>query len=161
MLLTVARFSLLLLLGLLVGAMFGIWVGSNPSGLSANAYVEQQQNAIRSLNTLLPLMGAVCIVLSVALAVDAKCESRTRLLFVATAVCLLGAAVITRFCNQPINAVVATWNAQNPPPQWEHLRTEWWQWHIVRTVAGIAGFASALAAVLSSRGSARQHPNAV
>jgi hypothetical protein len=59
------RFILLLLLSLLIGTMFGIWLGFNPASLSAAAYVEQQQNAIRSLNTLLPVMGAVCILLAV------------------------------------------------------------------------------------------------
>jgi hypothetical protein len=58
------RFILLLLLSLLIGTMFGIWVGFNPASLSAAAYVEQQQNSIRSLNTLLPVMGAVCILLA-------------------------------------------------------------------------------------------------
>jgi len=54
----IVRFVLLVVLALLVGSMFGTWVGYDPAGLSASAYVEQQQNAIRSLNTLLPAMGA-------------------------------------------------------------------------------------------------------
>ena len=66
----IIRFVLVVLLALLVGTMFGIWVGFNPARLSASAYVEQQQNAIRSLNTLLPAMAAVCILLTVALAVN-------------------------------------------------------------------------------------------
>lgn len=153
----VVRFAFVLLLSLLVGTMFGIWVGFNPSSLSATAYIEQQQNAIRSLNTLLPFMGAVCIVLAVWLAVVTKNEPRTRLLLVAAIVCLLVAAAVTRFCNQPINAVVITWNAQSPPPQWVQLRAEWWQWHIVRTVAGIAALGLALAAVLRSKASGLQN----
>jgi len=144
----VIRFVLLLILGLLVGTMFGIWSGFNPLSLSAGAYVEQQQNAIRSLNTLLPLMGAACIALAVWLAVLARNEPRTRWLLIATVACLVVAAVVTRFFNQPINAVVIAWNAQSPPPEWVQLRIEWWRWHIVRTAAGIAGFAFALAAAL-------------
>jgi uncharacterized membrane protein len=50
----IIRFALVVLLALLVGTMFGIWIGFNPASLSALAYVEQQQNTIRSLNTLLP-----------------------------------------------------------------------------------------------------------
>jgi uncharacterized membrane protein len=75
-------------------------------------------------------------------------------------VCLVVAAVVTRLCNQPINAVVITWNAQSPPPQFEQLRAEWWQWHIVRTVAGVAGFGFALAAMLWSKATGLQHHNA-
>jgi len=63
MIVFVIRFVLLVLLALLVGSMFGIWVGFNPANLSAATYIEQQQNAIRSLNVLLPALGAICIVL--------------------------------------------------------------------------------------------------
>lgn len=159
MVLNTVRFVFLLTLSLVVGAMFGILAGYNPLSLSATAYVEQQQNAIRSLNTLLPLMGAVCIVLAVGLAVVATNEPKTRFLLVAAVICLLIAAVVTRFYNQPINAVVVTWNAQSPPSQWTQLRAEWWQWHIVRTLAGIAGLGFALAAMLRSNSTALQRHN--
>jgi hypothetical protein len=70
------RFVLVVVLALLVGTMFGIWLGYNPADLSATAYVEQQQNAIRALNTLLPAMGAVSIVLAASLAVMSKGDAR-------------------------------------------------------------------------------------
>ncbi len=151
----VIRFVLLLLLSLLVGTMFGILAGYNPSALSAAAYVEQQQNAIRSLNLLLPLMGAVCILLTVWLAVRSRGEPRVRALLVAAAVCLLVAALVTRFGNQPINAEVITWSAQSPPPNWTDLRDRWWSWHMVRTFAGILGLGFTLLSVLLSRRAAQ------
>ena len=147
----VVRFVLLLLLALLVGTMFGIWVGYNPSALSAAAYVEQHQNAIRSLNTLLPVIGAVCIVLTVWLAILAKDDARARYLLVAAVVCLLAAALVTRFGNQPINAIVMTWSPQSPPAEWAQLRDAWWRWHIVRASAGIVGLCLILLAVLGVR----------
>ena len=145
------RFVLLLLLALLVGTMFGIWAGYNPAALSASAYVEQQQNAIRSLDTLLPAIGAVCIVLTVWLAILAKDDAPARYLLVAAAVCLLAAALVTRFGNQPINAIVMTWNPQSPPAEWAQLRDAWWRWHMVRASAGIAGLGLVLVAVLGAR----------
>ena len=145
------RFILLLLLALLVGTMFGIWAGYNPAALSASAYVEQQQNAIRSLNTLLPAIGAACIVLTIWLAILAKDDARARYLLVAAAVCLLAAALVTRFGNQPINAIVMTWNPQSPPAEWAQLRDAWWQWHMVRASAGIASLGLILLAVLGAR----------
>jgi cytochrome bd-type quinol oxidase subunit 2 len=145
------RFILLLLLSLLVGTTFGIWVGFNPSSLSAAAYVEQQQNAIRSLNTLLPVMGAVCIALAAWLAVQSKDNSRSRYLLVAAIACLVVAALVTRFGNQPINAQVITWSAQSPPANWAQLRDTWWQLHVVRTLAGILGLSLTLLAVLGSK----------
>jgi uncharacterized membrane protein len=128
--------------------MFGIWVGFNPSSLSAAAYVEQQQNAIRSLNTLLPIMGGVCILLAALLAIQSKSDSRSRNLLIGAIVCLVVAALVTRFGNQPINAEVITWSAQSPPANWVQLRDAWWQWHVVRTFAGILGLGLTLLAVL-------------
>ncbi len=111
MALSVARFFLLFLLSLLVGTMFGILVGYNPAGLSALAYVEQQQNAIRSFNTLLPSMGALCIVLTVGLAFRLRSDRRVCYLHVVAAILMVVAALVTRFGNQPINAIVMTWSA--------------------------------------------------
>lgn len=149
----IARFLQLMLLALLAGTMFGIWVGFNPMPLSATAYVEQQQNAIRSLNTLLPAMGAARIVLTAFLVIRSKGNPRLRYMLGAAIVLLLVAAVVTRFANQPINAIVITWSAQAPPVEWAQLREQWWHWHIVRTVAAIGALALAVLAALSSRAS--------
>jgi uncharacterized membrane protein len=142
-------FLLLVLLALLVGTMFGIWVGFNPATFSAGAYVEQQQNAIRSLNTLLPFMGAICIVLIITLAVLSKATPHSRYLLVGATVLMLVAALVTRFGNQPINANVMEWSAQSPPTNWAELRDQWWQWHIVRTVAGIGALILTVLAILA------------
>lgn len=142
-------FVLLLLAALLVGTMFGIWVGFDPAALSAQAYVEQQQNAIRSLNTFLPALGAVCIALTVALAVLS--QGRTRAWLGAAAVCFVAAGLITRFGNQPINAIVITWSPQAPDARWMEMRDTWWHWHIARTLFGIVAIGFALIAALGRR----------
>jgi len=152
---TIIRFLDLLLVALLVGTMFGIWVGFNPAGLSAATYVEQQQHTIRALNTLMPLLGAVCIVLTCVLAVLTKESRRRRYLLVAVAVCLLLAGAVTRLENQPINSVVMTWTSQAPPANWSELRDQWWQWHIVRTLAGIAALCLLILDALSNQNPSR------
>ncbi|CAN5641115.1 hypothetical protein BH20ACI3_BH20ACI3_42120 [soil metagenome] len=124
------RFISLLLTSLLVGTMFGVWLGFNPSGLTAATYVEMQQNAIRALNTSLPALGAVCILLTAALAVLTKNDKRGRYLLIAAVTCLVTAGLITRFANQPINAQVMRWSAQAPAANWMELRDTWWHWHI-------------------------------
>ncbi len=85
------RFISLLLTALLVGTMFGIWLGFNPSALTAVAYVEMQQNAIRALNISLPALGAVCILLTATLAVLTKNDKRERSLLIAAVICLVTA----------------------------------------------------------------------
>ena len=147
--LTVAiRFVSLFLTGLLVGSMFGIWLGYNPAALSSSAYVEMQQNAIRSLNVPFPILGLVCIVLTGTLAALSKTDKRGRFLLVIAALCLVAAGLITRFANQPINAVVMGWSAQAPASNWAELRDAWWHWHALRTLVATVGFALALFAAI-------------
>ncbi|HSQ81420.1 MAG TPA: DUF1772 domain-containing protein [Casimicrobiaceae bacterium] len=152
---TIIRFIDLLLVALLAGTTFGIWLGFDPTGLSAAAYVEQQQHAIRALNSLLPAAGALCIVLTLVLAMAAKRNPRTRYLLLASTVCMVVAAVVTRFGNQPINAQVITWAVQAPPANWAELRDWWWQWHTVRTVAMVAALAMLILATITDRVSSR------
>lgn len=152
------RFVLLMLVALLVGTMVGIWVGFNPAGLSSSAYVEQQQDAIRAFNVLLPAVGAGCVLLALLLAFMSSGDPRSRYLLVAVAVLLVVAGLVTRFGNQPINAVVASWSAQSPAANWAQLRDDWWYWHVVRSVAGVLALALLVLAVLGARqtaGSAR------
>lgn len=152
MIATSIRFFNLLLMSLLVGTMFGVWLGFNPAALTATAYVEMQQNAIRTLNVSLPAIGFVSILLTAALAVLAKDDKRVRYLLIAAFACLVTAGVITRFANQPINAVVITWSPEAPAGNWMDLRDRWWRWHVLRTLAGVCGLVLALlAAVLPAR----------
>ena len=141
----------LLLTSLLVGAMFGIWLGFNPSALTAMAYVEMQQNSIRALNTSLPALGLVCILLTAALAALTRNDKRGRYLLVAAAIFLAMAGFVTRFGNQPINAVVMTWRPDAPAANWMELRDTWWHWHILRTVAGVSALTLALLAALGGQ----------
>jgi hypothetical protein len=154
MLITVLRFFGLFLTALLVGTMFGIWLGFNPAALSAGAYVEMQQNTIRALNVILPALGMLCIVLTSALAAVTKGDRPGRLLLVLAALCLASAGLVTRFANQPINAVVMTWSAEAPPTHWTELRDAWWQLHKVRTALAVGGFALALFAAVRQRAGA-------
>ena len=144
------RFVSLLLTSLLVGTMFGVWLGFNPTALTATAYVEMQQNAIRALNVSLPVLGATCILLTAILAVLTK-DRASRVLLVAAVICLIAAGLITRFGNQPINAIVMTWSAQAPASNWTELRDAWWRLHILRTVAGVSALVSALLACMLAR----------
>jgi uncharacterized membrane protein len=155
MLIVTIRFVSLFLTGLLVGTMFGMWMGFNPAALSPSAFVEMQQNAIRALNVPLPILGAACIILTATLAVLSKTDKRARWLLVVAALCLAAAGLITRFANQPINAVVMSWSAQAPASNWAELRDTWWHWHTLRTAVAIAGFALALLAAVGRAGTAQ------
>src|SRR5688572_6253884 len=99
--------------GLIAGIIFGIWMGYNPLDLSGVAYVEQQQNAIRALNVLMPVLGLISILLTIANAIMCKKDKLSRnVLFIAAGL-LIASGLITRFGNQPINAIVITWNLES------------------------------------------------
>ena len=131
-------FANVLVVALLAGAVFGIWLGYDPAGLSPTTYVEQQQHAIRALNVTMPMLGAIGILLTIASAALARTQRRSLNLLLAALACLVIAALVTRFGNQPINATVMTWSAAGPPSDWTRFRDAWWQWHIIRTVAMLA-----------------------
>jgi uncharacterized membrane protein len=119
--------------------------------LSASAFVETQQNAIRALNVPFPVLVLACIVFTASLAALTKTDKRARWLLVIAALCLAAAGLITRFANQPINAVVMGWSAQAPASNWAELRDTWWYWHTLRTVVAVSGFALALLAAVGRR----------
>jgi uncharacterized membrane protein len=136
---------------LLVGAMFCAWLIFNPAQLDASQYIIVQQQGIRTLNTVMPLLGGLTILMSVVSAVLAR-EDKTRMsLLIGTAVLFIISGLITRFGNQPINAIVRGWNSAAPPDQWTVLRDTWWRWHCMRLCTVSAGSALLIVATLMRR----------
>jgi uncharacterized membrane protein len=141
-------FANLLLAAMVVGALFGAWLFLNPAGLDASSYVVLQQQAIRTMNRVMPALGAVTILVTITAAVLGR-DDRARLGLLAVAVvCFVTIGLITRFLNQPINAMVMTWRGDLPPSNWTRLRDEWWRWHKVRLATGLVGLSLQIAATL-------------
>jgi hypothetical protein len=89
----------------------------------------------------MPILGLISILLTAAYAVMSKREKLKRnLLFMATVLLIVG-GLITRFGNQPINAIVITWDLQTIPDTWTALRDKWWSCHIMRTLSTMLAFA--------------------
>jgi uncharacterized membrane protein len=144
----ITNFANLLCASLLVGAMFGAQLFLNPAGLTAPSYILVQQQGIRRFNTTLPALGAATILLTVSAAILARTDSRRVYLLSAAAVCFIAAGLVTRFLNQPLNAVVMTWRPETYPSDWTTLRDEWWRGHIVRLASGLLGLSLVIAASL-------------
>jgi uncharacterized membrane protein len=141
-------FANLLLVALVVGALFGARLFLNPVGFDASSYVVLQQQAIRTMNRVMPALGAVTILVTITAAVLGR-DDRARLaLLVAAVVCFATIGLITRFLNQPINAIVMTWSANSPPSNWTRLRDKWWRWHLIRLATGLVGLSLLIAATL-------------
>lgn len=141
MVLTATRFLQLMIGALVIGTMFTVWAGYDPRGYSYTAYVEQHHNAVRGLNVLVPALAVFTIVLTLFAAwLQRSWRSQLLLLLVAAAL-MVCAGLVTRFGDQPINAIVDTWTTDNPPAGWELLRAEWWTYHLVRMGFGTVGYA--------------------
>lgn len=123
---------------IVAGGTFTFWRGYPPQGLSSTAFVEMQQDAIRGLNALLPATALAGIVATLVLAWLSHGLRRRWFLFAAALLVLAG--FITRFGNQPINAIVMTWTPTSPPAGWETLRDRWWTLHLTRTAFTCAGY---------------------
>lgn len=141
----------LLLISLITGSMFGIWRGYNPASFSPATFVEMHQGAVRGLNSLLPAMGLACMVTVVALSWLGRGTAQSFWLYGAAAAAMIAAGLITRFANQPINAIVMTWGA-TPPEGWQALRDSWWTWHLARLAAGVGAEVLLIAAIFTQRG---------
>lgn len=138
----------LLLAALLVGTMFGVWLFLNPARLDAISYVMVQQQAIRTLNTVLPALGAATILVTIAAAALGRDDSARLWLLVTVVVCFMASGLVTRFLNQPINAIVINWRVDAVPSNWTELRDDWWRWHLVRLCTGIAGLSLLIVAAV-------------
>jgi hypothetical protein len=148
----IVRSANLLLASLVVGAMFGIWLTGNPVDLSPNTYVQQQQRMISALNVTMPVLGWSAALLTLTSAILARQRRGILSLYVVSFAPFIAAGLVTRFLNQPINAIVMTWTADDPPTEWMTLRDGWWRWHVVRTLLGLGGLCLLILASLVGYG---------
>jgi uncharacterized membrane protein len=137
------------LAAILAGIMLALWAGHNPADLPYWVYLQRQQATIRTLNTPMPLLGAATILVTLVSAYLRRTQRMACGALVVAALLLVGAGLITRLANQPINAIVMTWLPSQPPADWEQLRDQWWRWHILRTLLGCTALVLLLAGNLS------------
>lgn len=135
----VIRFCNIVMVALVTGTIFGIWIGYNPKDLSAPTFIEQQQNAILALNTLMPILGLITILLTLTSAFLQRKDKIAFSALVVASVFLIVSGLTTKFGNQPINSIVMTWDMNTPPNNWTELRNQWWIFHELRTLSAFIG----------------------
>ncbi|MGX7666675.1 DUF1772 domain-containing protein [Flavobacterium pedocola] len=131
---TIIRFCNILLVALLAGTSFGIWVGFNPLNYSASTYIEQQQHLIASLNTLMTALVVIATLVTIVSAFLQRQEKFTFVSLLTAAFFLASCIVISRFGNLPIQTEILSWSIASPPDNWTEMRDKWWTFHILRTV---------------------------
>jgi hypothetical protein len=148
---TLAQAGALVLLGLVVGSMFGIWRGYDITTYSPTTFIDVHQGAVRGLNTLLPALAAASLVLVLILGVMARNRPAVLGLYIAAALAIIAGGIITRLLNQPINDQVMTWTAANFPADWSSLRDRWWTWHQARLAVTLGAQLLLIAAIFADR----------
>lgn len=133
----IIRFFNVVMVALVAGTIFGIWLGYNPKNLSAPTFIEQQQSAITALNTLMPLLGLITILLTLSSAFLQRKEKNTFITLLIAALFLILSGLTTKFGNQPINSIVMAWDMNTPPSNWIELRDQWWTYHKIRTATAL------------------------
>ena len=136
----IIRFIDIVMAGLIAGILFGIWLGYNPKTYSVSTYLEQQQGAIKSLNTIMPLLGLITIILTIISAFLQKDNKTIFISLVIATIFLIISGLVTKFGNQPINKIVMTWNKTEVPSNWTELRDKWWLFHILRALTAFVAF---------------------
>ena len=138
---TIIRFLNIILVALLAGTSFGIWVGLNPANYSTSTYIEQQQHLVLSLQTLLVSLVIIATLVTITSAFLQREDKKTFMALLVAACFLLLCIVITRFGNLPIQTEMMTWNIHAVPDGWMVLRDQWWSFHIQRTIAELVALA--------------------
>jgi uncharacterized membrane protein len=134
---SIIRFLNIILAALLAGTSFGIWIGFNPMNLSFSTYIEQQQNMLQSLRTLMVSLILLATIITLLSAYLQKHDKSTFIFLILAAVFFITCILITRFGNKPIDDFVITWTKDAIPNNWTELRDNWWLFHILRTIAEI------------------------
>ena len=131
------RFLNIIVAALLAGVSFGIWIGFDPSGLSPSTFVEQQQNMLQSLRTLMVSLVVIATLITMLSAYLQKHDKPTSISLIIAGVFFIACILITLFGNKPIDDIVITWTKEAIPDNWLDLRDNWWSFHILRTLAEI------------------------
>ena len=103
-------------------------------------FVESQHGAIKALNTLMPVLGLLTIILTVFSAILQKQNQFVFVTLIIAAGFLLISGLITKFGNQPIHSVVMTWSKASTPINWSEQRDKWWLLHKLRTLTTFISF---------------------
>jgi archaellum biogenesis protein FlaJ (TadC family) len=133
----IVRFLNIIVAALLAGVSFGIWIGFNPSVLSPSAFIEQQQNMLQSLRTLMVSFVFIATLITILSAYLQKHDKSNFISLIIAAVFFIACILITLFGNKPIDDKVITWTKDAIPNNWTELRDNWWSFHILRTIAEI------------------------
>ena len=143
------------LFALVVGVFWGTWfsLSRSMSAITPSTFLEVGHTMIANLGgPMAVLMPATLVSAVPVLFVLYRLHRRASFaLILVGAALLVVALVITLSVNVPIDYAIAGWTVDTLPSDWTSIRNRWEAYHAARTFISLAGFGSALAALLWSR----------
>jgi len=138
----IATFGIGLLAGILVGTGLSEFTAR---GLPESAWVMRFQLEDHLFaRAMPPLMLTTLLALIAAFALARK---PSRWFLGISIVLMLAVLVVTIGFEVPLNKQIQSWTPGSAPPVWQHVRDLWLQRHLVRMVACVMSFISALGAL--------------
>ena len=148
--LMIVRYGLLLAVGLLAGALVGVWLLEHSFRGGGSFYTELKQLQISTFTAPLSLLGAGTVVLGLIYLFLVRGNRLAAGLALAGVLCFVVGFVITVWGHFPINARIVGWSGEAPPEQWAQTAADWRRAHDLRTLLGVLGFGLLLASSLKS-----------
>jgi len=150
-----ALFVHVFLFALVLGVFWGTWfsLSRSISAITAPTFLEIGHTMIGNLGGPMAVLMPATLVSAVPVLIALhRLHRRTSFSLTLVGVGLLAfALVITLSVNVPIDNDIARWSVDTLPSDWTSIRNRWEAYHAARTFVTLAGFGSALAAILWSR----------
>ena len=133
--------TVIILTGVLAGAILATWLSEVSIGGSAELWIAYHQAITDAYTYALPPIGGLALIAALAALATSWRNSHGRRHLLAAVGCLLLGFIVTVVVHFPINAEIATWQPADPPANWQQFRDRWLTAHAVRTVLAVAAFA--------------------
>ncbi|MFJ4654532.1 anthrone oxygenase family protein [Nocardia sp. NPDC088792] len=137
----------LLLVGIYMGGVVCFVLAPSVTHLDAHAYISFWQAENHDYGRVMPILLLTCLATVVASAAMGARHGRRVWIFELGAATLIGAAILVTVTRmEPLNHQANSWDPDNPPADWETIRSHWLAWHDLRTAFAVAAFTSLLIA---------------
>ena len=152
MLLTICALISIVLAALVAGMFSGPWLALTRSmaTFEPSVFLAIVDRLNRNMAPLMTILLPVSLLSMAPLLILAYGDRPT--MFALTLAALVSFAVallVTMMIEVPIVKQITTWTVATLPANWRQLRDRWGAFHIIRVVAGLAGFALLVAGALS------------
>jgi len=127
---------------LVTGVFWGPWLGLSRSitTFSADVFLAIGHRMIRNLAPVMPFLMPAAILSIVPVLVISFPERPRTFYFTLAGFALFSIALlVTLIVEVPIDNRIKSWTVATLPQDWQQLRDRWETFHIVRTMASVAG----------------------